>query len=492
MDNENTELYQELQPGTALNGGKYIIEKKIGEGGFGITYKAMQTGLNRAVCIKEYFLAGRCVRNTQAHTVQLQSISEEAFEKYRQAFVKEAQTLATLHHPNIVEVIDIFDENNTSYMVMPFIEGQSLQSIVEKNGPLSYPDAVNYLMQIANAVEYIHERNILHRDIKPDNIMITADYKAILIDFGSAREFQQDKIQRQTSMLTHGYAPPEQYTANSKKGAYTDVYALGASFYFILTGQVPVEAAARLIEDFPEPKSLRPDLPDEVNRTIMKAMQLKTSDRYQTVQEFKNDLCCSNQQIETEKSKPLPSNVEPKPKRSGRTKWIIGGMILIILLMSGAIALNMLSHQQKAKEKELKQEQRLHKLDSIYTQAMGKFEIHLKKINSPNDLTNPTHVIESLEAMKTIEDMESQPLFNEIGKDACLKEKIRLYEQKLNEEKDAISKELSELEKERMTDCDNYESLQKKKLLIDTILVQMNSGSVAQIKFKTSKRDLNG
>ncbi len=282
--------YNELQPGTILCGGKYTVEKKIGEGGFGITYKALQRGLNRTVCIKEYFPAGKCVRATHALTVCVQGASENIFEKYRQAFVKEAKMLATLHHPNIVEVIDVFDENNTSYMAMAFVEGKSLQSIVDSRGHLPYPEAVNYIAQITNAVGYIHDRNILHRDIKPDNIMITADYKAILIDFGSAREFEQDKTQVHTSMLTHGYAPTEQYTANSRKGSYTDIYAIGATMYFVLTGQVPLEAAARLSEPMVAPKDLVSEIPDDANRTILKAMQIKAENRHQTVQEFMDDL----------------------------------------------------------------------------------------------------------------------------------------------------------------------------------------------------------
>ncbi len=285
-----TQIYKELQPGFSLCDGKYTIEKKIGEGGFGITYKAIQSGLNRTVCIKEYFPAGKCYRNTHSRTVYAQGTSEEVYEKYRQAFVKEAKVLASLHHPNIVEIIDVFDENNTSYMVMTYIEGKSLQSIVEARGKLPYPETVNYIAQITNAVGYIHEHHILHRDIKPDNIMITADYKAILIDFGSAREFEQDKTQVHTSMLTHGYAPTEQYTANSRKGSYTDIYAIGATMYFVLTGQVPTEAAARLTEPMAAPKDLTPDIPDEANRTILKAMQLKAENRHQTVQEFMDDL----------------------------------------------------------------------------------------------------------------------------------------------------------------------------------------------------------
>ena len=336
MDENNELKFTELLPGTPLNGGKYVIERKIGEGGFGITYKAVQQGLNRIVCIKEYFMAGGCVRNTQAHTVQLQGISEDLFEKYRQAFVREAKTLASLRHPNIVEVIDVFDENGTSYMVMPFIEGKSLQGIVEKNGPLTPPEAVNYMAQITSAVDYIHQRHILHRDIKPDNIMITADFKAILIDFGSAREFEQDKTQMHTSMLTHGYAPTEQYTANSRKGSYTDIYAIGATLYFVLTGKVPLEAAARMTEKMPEPKELNPNIPDEINRTILKAMQLKAENRHQTVKDFMDDL------LNIKPSELVDETIGGKTVIIEKSKkwmwWVIGvAAVLIVALVTGLI-----------------------------------------------------------------------------------------------------------------------------------------------------------
>lgn len=321
-----TQVYKELQPGTVLCGGKYTILEKIGEGGFGITYKAIQNGLNRTVCIKEYFPAGKCIRATYARTVSVQGMSESLFEKYRQSFVKEAKMLATLHHPNIVEVIDVFDENNTSYMVMPFIEGRSLQNIVDSQGPLPYPEVVNYMAQVTNAIGYIHDRHILHRDIKPDNIMITDDYKAILIDFGSAREFEQDKTQIHTSMLTHGYAPTEQYTANSRKGSYTDIYAIGATMYFVLTGQVPLEAGARLTERLVEPKELAPDIPDEANRTILKAMQIKAENRHQTVQEFMDDL---------RNVRPSVLVDETIGKTSSKKLWIVlvvAGCIIIALV----------------------------------------------------------------------------------------------------------------------------------------------------------------
>lgn len=279
-----------LPRGTVLCGGKYIIERKIGSGGFGITYQAVQMGLNRRVCIKEYFLNGSCVRNTRMRTVQCEPSSVAVYEKFRQAFVNEARMVASLRHPNIVEVIDIFDQYNTSYMVMPFIEGISLNERVKKYGALSYDEAVNYLAQIGDAVGYIHARNILHRDIKPDNIMLTAEYKAVLIDFGSAREFMNNKTQRHTVMLTKGFAPSEQYTENGRRGYYTDIYSLGATFYFALTGQIPVDSMARLVERLPEPREYVPDIPEDANRTIMKAMQLMPENRHQDMREFMDDL----------------------------------------------------------------------------------------------------------------------------------------------------------------------------------------------------------
>lgn len=279
-----------LPEGTFLCNGKYKIEKRIGIGGFGITYKACQNALGREVCIKEYFLSGKCVRDVQSYNVYPQGVSNEFYRKYRDSFEREARMLAELHHPNIVEVVDVFKENNTSYMVMMYIEGQNLQKIVEHKGRLKYTEAVNYIAQIAGAVDYIHKRHILHRDIKPENIMLTADYKAILIDFGSARVFEKDKTQIHTSILTNGYAPPEQYASKSRKGSYTDIYALGATFYYALTGQTPLEATARLIEKMPEPKSLVSDIPEEANRTILKAMQLKSENRHQTVSDFMDDL----------------------------------------------------------------------------------------------------------------------------------------------------------------------------------------------------------
>lgn len=472
MSDNNTLTFKELQPGTALNAGKYIIEKKIGEGGFGITYKAVQTGLNRAVCIKEYFLAGSCVRNTQARTVHLQGISDEKYEKYRQAFVKEAQTLASLRHPNIVEVIDIFDENNTSYMVMSFIEGRSLQSIVDANGPLSYPDAVNYMAQITDAVRYIHKHNILHRDIKPENIMVTADYKAILIDFGSAREFEQDKTQMHTTMLTHGYAPPEQYTANSKKGSYTDIYALGATLYFILTGKVPLEAAARSVEEMAEPKQLNPTIPPEGNRTIMKAMKLKKEDRYQLVQDFMNDL----KNVRGGAIRDVNGG-----NRGFKTRrWMLWILVSILLLLGGVVTKNIISHQRIVKQQEYAE------MDSLYVNSLKNFDYHLQRIyNDPKDLSNPTYVVEALDALKTIEALEKKDFLKVYGKKPCYQEKLQLYIDKVEKENKEIDSELFYYEVNGYENREEYQKLNEKLSKNTEIVTQLKAtGSAIQVVLK--------
>lgn len=315
-----------LPEGTLLCNGKYIIRGRIGIGGFGITYMAIQNGLNRIVCIKEYFPSGKCARDTVSYNIYPQTISNEYYYKYRESFEKEARILAELSHPNIVEVIDVFGENNTSYMVMEYIKGESLQKAVENRGRLPYTEAVNYIAQIADAVDYIHKRHILHRDIKPDNIMLTANYKAILIDFGSAREFEEDKTQIHTSMFTNGYAPPEQYTSKSRKGSYTDIYALGATFYFTLTGQAPLEATARLIDKMPEPKKLVKDIPEEANRTILKAMQLKSENRHQTIDDFMADL------RNIRPSVLIDETIGAKSK-----KWVIPVSIISTLIVAAAI-----------------------------------------------------------------------------------------------------------------------------------------------------------
>lgn len=291
---------KELQAGTTLHQGKYIVERKLGAGGFGITYYVLDRETGTHYAIKEFFLDKYCLRNTATLSVQLYGISSERFNKFRLRFAEEAQLLTSLDHVNIVKALDVFHENNTSYFVMPYIAGKSLQKLIETQGRLEYGTiAVNYMTQLCSAVQYIHRRGILHRDIKPDNILITPDNKVMLIDFGSARTFIHDQTQRQTVLLTRGYAPLEQYSETSRKGNYTDIYSLGAVLYFMMTGTPPeYEGTVRASEVFSsgkpdplkEPRSLNPAIPLHVNNCILKAMNIRPENRYQQVDDFMTDL----------------------------------------------------------------------------------------------------------------------------------------------------------------------------------------------------------
>ena len=315
-----------LPIGTTLQSGKYTVEQIIGDGGFGITYYVRHNVLGHYFAIKEFFISGYCIRNPQSHDVNPQRITETAYEKYLRKFIEEAQILAKLDHPNIVKVTDIFQENNTAYMVMPFVNGKTLQQIVNEKGRLGYEKAVNYVAQLSDAINYIHQRDILHRDIKPDNVIITGNDKAILIDFGSAREFIPDKAQQQhTAIYTQGYAPLEQYSSEGKKGTYSDIYSLGAVFYFTLTGQKPMDASIRTMEKMQEPQALVSSIPDEANRTIVKAMQLNPENRYQNIKEFMEDLL--------NKKKPNQKN-KKKPARVYRLLiGFLSGIFLVLLVI---------------------------------------------------------------------------------------------------------------------------------------------------------------
>lgn len=329
-----------LPSGTTLCNGKYRIEKELGTGGFGITYIARNLYSGERCAIKEFFLNGYCTRDTYGRTVHVQGLKEGAFEEYRTKFINEGYMLLQFNHPNVVRATDVFVENNTAYIVMKFIEGRTLQQIVDTTGKLSYFDAVNIIAQLGEALDYVHKQGLLHRDVKPSNIMITSDARLVLIDFGSAREFVQDQTQNHTYMLTHGYAPLEQYTPYSRKGAYSDIYSLGCVFYFILTGIRPLEAPARTFNVVAEPKYLVATLPDSANRTIIRAMEMDHKMRHQCIAEFMDDLL--NSGANTPKSNEIPHKGKKMKKEPNeaiihfyRGKNIMGFTVQPKLFMNG-------------------------------------------------------------------------------------------------------------------------------------------------------------
>ena len=279
----------QLNPNTLLQGGKYKIERILGQGGFGITYLATQVMLDRKVCIKEFFFKEYCERDeTTSHVSLGTQNSQEIVERFMTKFLKEARTISQLEHPNIIKIFDIFKENNTAYYVMEYIEGESLSDKVNHYGSLSESEAKDYINQVASALEYIHQRSINHLDVKPANIMVRrADNKAILIDFGLSKQYDAQGGQTSTTPvgISHGYAPMEQYKQGgvSTFSPQTDIYSLGATLYKLVTGNTPPQAMDILDEGLPE---LPSHLSQSVVKVIKKSMQARKLDRYNNIEEF--------------------------------------------------------------------------------------------------------------------------------------------------------------------------------------------------------------
>ncbi|MDJ0582335.1 serine/threonine-protein kinase [Crocosphaera sp.] len=260
-----------LNPGETLQNGRYTINYILGAGGFGITYLATETPSNNQIAIK-----------TLNATVQ----GKDNFLDLQNKFIKEAFLLAKCSHPHIVKVHNVFDEDGLWYMVMEYIKGDDLAVYLQKNGVLPEASAVLIIQQIGEALTYIHSQSFLHRDVKPNNILFSEN-NAKLIDFGIAREFTAGETRTHTNYRTDGYAPPEQDEERAKRDIYTDVYALAATLYNLLTDQVPLPANFRVQNiPLPPPQQFNNKISDRTNNAILKGMELQPENRPQTIQDF--------------------------------------------------------------------------------------------------------------------------------------------------------------------------------------------------------------
>ena len=274
-----------LHQNTSLQQGKYVIEKELGQGGFGITYLALQKTLNRKVAIKEFFMREFCERNEETTFVTMGTkCSLVTVDYYRKQFRKEAEKIATLHHPNIVNIYDVFEENNTVYYVMEYLPGGSLDEHVKKYGALDAKTAKNYICQVSEALDYLHNipvsdnpkqpKKMLHLDVKPSNIMINASGQAVLVDFGISKRYDEngDETDSGTPLgVSEGYAPLEQYEVGGiiNFTPATDIYSLGATFLFLLTGNKPPKASLVLSKGLPNmDKSIPSNIQDAIRQTM--------------------------------------------------------------------------------------------------------------------------------------------------------------------------------------------------------------------------------
>jgi serine/threonine protein kinase len=258
----------------------------LGQGGFGITYRGADVRLQRPVAIKECFPSG-CVRQ-RTTVIPAGRQTAATYADTKQKFLQEGQTLAQFDHVGIVHVFASFEENNTAYMVMEYLPGQTLAEVLhERGGRLRETEAVGYMAQICQALEVVHRAGVLHRDIKPENVMLCTDGRVVLMDFGTAREYAAGQTQSQSVALTPGYAPLEQYAYQAQRGPYTDVYALAATLYHLLTGEVPVAAPDRAVGvALPEVRQLHPHVSEAAAQAVKRGMEMQIAQRPQSVGTF--------------------------------------------------------------------------------------------------------------------------------------------------------------------------------------------------------------
>jgi hypothetical protein len=281
-----------LAPNTMLTG-RYRIGRILGLGGFGITYVGKDERLHALVAVKEYYPSMYSVRMPGSSLVA-PSGAEQAgpYRVGMEKFLDEARLLAQFRNTaEIVDVLDFFTENGTAYMVMEYLEGRSLQEVLnERGGRLPFGEALSVILPVMRGLSHVHDKNVLHRDISPDNIYITSDKRSKLLDFGAARMAISQGEQNLTVILKRGYAPLEQYNAGGRQGPWTDVYALCATFYRTLTGQMPADSLARIEQDdLIPPSRLGVAIPPAVEKVLLKGLSLRGAERHQDMIELLSD-----------------------------------------------------------------------------------------------------------------------------------------------------------------------------------------------------------
>ena len=285
-----------LKPGTILLN-RYLVGRVLGQGGFGITYVALDNATKSRVAIKEYMPSEFASRDEGTVDLKLNNSMVQAdFDYGKEQFLAEAKTLAAfVGNEHIIGIRDMFEANGTAYFAMEFAEGVNLKQYMEQKGrPLQVYEANRILLPIMEALQWVHSKGIVHRDIAPDNIMIRSDGKAKLIDFGAARYSTGEKSKSLDVILKHGFAPYEQYSRRGRQGPYTDVYALAATYYYAITGKVPPDAVDRMDEDTLQPPSAYGvRIRRETEAVLMKALAVSSKNRWQTMAEFYTALLTS-------------------------------------------------------------------------------------------------------------------------------------------------------------------------------------------------------
>ena len=328
-----------LPCGTVLDG-RYLVGKMLGQGGFGISYIAYNLALDFPVCIKEYFPSGGAMRSTShnCHVLWSGSSSSEQLRDGRESFVREARKAVKLRDlSHVVKVWDVFYENETAYIVMDYIEGETLKSWLLKRGrPIDEQTCLQMLGPVMEDLDQIHKRDIIHRDIKPENLMLTPGGKLILLDLGAAKDLSHGSGQSSYAVASHGFSPLEQYSAKGIIGPWTDVYAMSATFLYCVTGKLlptPMERISGDQADFS-------GLSAPVAAALEKGLAIIAGERTQSMDTLLRQL--SGEAVPSPAPTPVPTPTPaptPAPRQKGKTLALIAGTAAVILLAVGAVTL---------------------------------------------------------------------------------------------------------------------------------------------------------
>lgn len=323
-----------LPVGTII-AGKYRIGRVLGSGGFGITYLAQDIALSRRIALKEFVPNGLASRSSDGATIQCHSHEdEEPFERGLNRFFREGQLMAKFDHPNIVRVLDVLQANGTAYLAMEYLEGMTLKALLGNKGRFPEHEALDVMTFVFDALKIVHQQNVIHRDIKPDNVYVTNQKRILLLDFGGAKQLTGTGDRSMDAMFAHGYAAQEQYSGHTENmGPWTDVYACAATIYKLMTGSTPRSALDRLANDV----GLNWDgvtVSEKTRAAVARAFALRHQDRFASIDDFQRALSDGFKEVKPK----LPSGNEAQ--RFPVTKLALAGCIVAALAGGGWVALS--------------------------------------------------------------------------------------------------------------------------------------------------------
>ncbi len=411
----------------------YEIKSVLGQGGFGITYLALDLNLDRPVAIKEYLPSDFAVREGDHSVHPLSGNTQPQFEWGLDRFITEAKTLSKFEHPNIVRIFAVFEENNTGYLIMPYEEGKSLQTLLKGKKTLDESTLLKIIEPILDGLELVHKHEFIHRDIKPDNIFIRKDGSPVLLDFGSARQSVTGQVKTLTTLVSPGYAPFEQYYSKSdEQGPWTDIYGLGATLYRAIAGRPPLDAVDRSksLLDGSQDTFMSATLigagqySESFLKAIDRAISFKPIDRPQSISEWRREFDFNQENISTQISD-RRENATTQPKQRSESKKSIVPKILalflitIMLITAGVFYMKTSTNNQTIQAEEI----------ALETQEL------------------------SNQVKQNIDESEQQiesPIIQAVQEKELAEEKLLADQQELDQERQRLEEERKQIDEERL------------------------------------------